>query len=845
VRELPSGVVTFLFSDIEGSTRLLEQLGARYVDALGEHRRRLRAAFARHGGVEVDTQGDAFFVAFASAGGALRAAADAQAALGDGPVRVRMGVHTGEPLLWEEGYAGLDVHRAARICSAAQGGQVVVSEATAAALADSSALVDLGLHRLKDLSEPQRLYQLGESDFPPLKTLHATNLPVQPSPLLGRERELAEVAALLGEHRLVTLTGPGGSGKTRLALQAAADAVDGFPDGVWWVPLQELSDAGLVRGAIAQAVGAPADPVAYLEHRRALIVVDNFEHLLEAAAVVAELLAAGRDVKVLATSRAPLRLAGERRYPVEPLREVDAVELFAERARAVDPAFRPSNRLAEICRRLDNLPLAVELAAARVSLFSANELLARLERRLPLLTSGSRDAPVRQQTLRATIEWSHDLLDDSERRAFARLAVFPASFDLEAAEAVANADAATIPSLVEKSLLKRWGSGRLGYLDTIGEFASEQLAASEERDEAERRHAEHYDGLGGHISRTLERLAARATAREPAAVAESDRLVQLRRTEFVNFRRLLEWSADHGRGDIELRVVGELREIWVSEAITEGRRWVEHALAVGPSEPSLPRAIALSTAAFVANRQGDFARSASASAEALTLLQALGEQGFAITEAHLQVGNAALGLGDFDAAEASYEQAMETIRRRGRVTDFRGWYEFFGQVALARGHLDEGRRILLDTLAYSIERERRGDIANVSADLALLETLADRLEDARVHLGRSLRTTPDGIFGEELVRSQSFMVAAAIVIRENRPHDAGRLLGAAERAAREAGASLAVGAIYDEFFAETEARIAAAVGNEDFARLRADGEALTTEAAIELAVRLRVVGAHA
>jgi len=362
--DLPSGTVTFLFTDIEGSTRLLQELGDGYAEALAEHRRLLREAFERHGGVEVDTQGDAFFVAFARARDALAAAEEAQRALVGEPLRVRMGVHTGEPLVTDEGYVGLDVHRAARICSAGHGGQVLVSDTTAS-LFDGAGLRDLGENRLKDLSAPQRLYQLGHTDFPPLKALNQTNLPLQPTSFIGRERELTEVVELLRSSRLVTLTGPGGSGKTRLALHAAAELADEFEDGVWFVPLAAVDDGELIGAAIAKATGARSELESHLQGKRALLMLDNFEHLLDDAPIVAGLLAAARDIRVLATSRARLGLAAEREYAVPTLATEDAASLFRARAEARSASFDADTAVTEICERLDGLPLK-EFAAERL-----------------------------------------------------------------------------------------------------------------------------------------------------------------------------------------------------------------------------------------------------------------------------------------------------------------------------------------------------------------------------------------------------------------------------------------------------------------------------------------------
>jgi hypothetical protein len=453
MRELPTGTVTFLFTDVEGSTRLLQEHGGRYADLLAEHRRVLRAAFVRHGGVEVDTQGDAFFVAFASAREAVAAAAEGQAAL-SGPVPVRIGLHTGEAQVTEEGYVGLDVHRAARIAAAGHGGQVLLSRSTRDLV--EGEVRDLGEHRLKDLSAPERLYQLGEGEFPRLRTLYQTNFPVPATPFLGRRRELADLTELLarGDVRLLTLTGPGGTGKTRLALQAAGASSDDYPDGVWWVPLAAVRDHELVLPSVAQTLGATNGLASHIGDRRLLVLLDNFEQVVAAAAGVAELLSSCPRLDVLVTSRKVLRVSGEQAYPVPPLQPRDGTELFVARARAAHPDFAESDAVGELCGRLDNLPLAIELAAARSRTLSPEQLLGRLSQRLDLL-KGGRDADPRQQTLRATIEWSCDLLAAEEQRLFARLAVFAGGCTLEAAEQVCDSGLDTLASRVDKSLVRK------------------------------------------------------------------------------------------------------------------------------------------------------------------------------------------------------------------------------------------------------------------------------------------------------------------------------------------------------------------------------------------------------
>ncbi len=575
VRELPSGTVTFLFTDIEGSTRLLHELGSSYVDALAEHRRVIREAFARHGGVEVDTQGDAFFVAFGRAQDALAAAAEAQVALSEGQVRVRMGVHTGEPVVTDEGYVGLDVHRAARIAAVGYGGQVLVSQSTRD-LVQSSDLRDLGEHRLKDLTAPEHLYQLGRADFPPLRSLNASNLPVAATPLVGRERELKDLVCLLREGpRVVTVTGPGGVGKTRLALQAAAELVGAFAGGVFFVPLASLLDADLVPATIASTLGVRE--LADLGDREALLVIDNVEHLLDAAPGLAELAAAAPTLKLLLTSRSPLRISGEQVYPLDPLPADDAIELFAARARAVVPTFVPDAASREICRRLDGLPLALQLAAARLRSLDTASLLERLDRRLPLLIGGLRDAPERQRTLRATIEWSYDLLDPSLQEAFKRLAVFP-TFSLEGAETVADADFDVVDGLVEASLLVHSGSGRYLMLETIRELALELLVESGADAETRNRLLEFLTDIAARANLNIE---ANGPMRHDLVIPERD-----------GIRAALEWAVEHEPAS-GLRLALNLENYWVSSVDPrEGTRWIE-ALLNAEEPPIELRALAL------------------------------------------------------------------------------------------------------------------------------------------------------------------------------------------------------------------------------------------------------------
>jgi predicted ATPase/class 3 adenylate cyclase len=522
--ELPAGTVTLLFTDMEGSTRLLQQLGGGYANVLADCRELLRQVFAQYHGHEVDTQGDAFFVVFARATDAVAVAAAIQRPLAEHPwpsgtsVRVRIGLHTGEPRLTADGYIGMDVHHAARIMSAGHGGQILLSQTThdlvAQHLPACTFLQDLGEHRLKDLQRPSHLFQLSleglSTDFPPLKTLdtHPNNLPIQPTPFIGREKEVASVTQLLRrpDVRLVTLSGPGGVGKTRLALQVAAEICEEFTDGVFVVALAPVNAPEQVVSALAQTlgIGGSSDlPLvslleAALKEKQLLLLLDNFEQVVDAAVMVAKLLAACPRLKVLVTSRMGLHVRAEHELVVPPLSvptlkqlpdlkafsHYEAVALFLERAQAIRPDFSVTDAnapaVAAICTHLDGLPLAIELAAARVKHFSPHTLLTRLRQGLSVLSGGARDLPVRQQTLRGAIAWSYDLLSPEEQQLFRHLAVFVDGWSLEAAEALCMARGGLsadmlegMASLVDKSLLRQeeqaTGETRFWMLQTLRE----------------------------------------------------------------------------------------------------------------------------------------------------------------------------------------------------------------------------------------------------------------------------------------------------------------------------------------------------------------------------------------
>jgi predicted ATPase/class 3 adenylate cyclase len=691
---LPRGTVTLLFTDIEGSTRLLQELGPNpYVRALEDHRRLLRRAMTRNGGVEVEMQGDSFHFAFSDARAGVVAAAEAQHALADHrwesqPIRVRIGIHTGEPLFSGGLYAGLDVHRAARVMSAGHGGQVLLSEATRARVEDTLphelSLRDLGEHRLKDLLAPQRLYQLGEEEFPPLKSLYRTTLPVPATPFLGRERELQEVVALLADEdvRLLILTGAGGSGKTRLAAQAAADVSELYPDGIFWVGLAGLREPAFVTSTIAQVLGAKESLAEHIGSKRLLLLLDNFEHLLSAAPELSELVAACPNVTLLATSRESLHLRSEREYVVLPLREADAVALFHERVRASGAGAATDSEATEICRRLDHLPLAIELAAARVKVLQPGALLERLEQRLPLLTGGARDLPARQRTLRTTIDWSYDLLSFSEQRLFARLAVFAGGCTLEAAEEVCEADLDTLQSLVEKSLL-RHTDGRFWMLETIREFGREQLRDLGEEDAIALRHASYFLQLAQDTE-------AGTSGPEQAG------LLQMLEREHDNARAAFDWTVEN---DIEIALAlgNALQGLWYLHGYArEGLTRLEAALDRDEKAPPLVRARALRTAGTLAEACSEFTRARELLGRSIALLRGL-QQPKELATSLNNLGAIAAHQGDYEEARRAYEESLELKRALGDAT---GILVTSSNLAILEGKLGE----------YEVARRRHEEI---------------------------------------------------------------------------------------------------------------------------------------
>ena len=728
VSELPTGTVTFLFTDIEGSTRLTQELGDGWPPLLERHRQVARAAWSEQRGIEIGTEGDSFFVVFASAQTAVAAAVAVQRGLAAEPwppgaeVRVRIGMHTGEGLLSGGSYVGLDVHRAARIANAGSGGQVLLSGSTRAlvegSLPDGILLREMGEHRLKALSRPERIWDLVvaglPAEFPPLRTLNAVpnNLPTQLTSFLGRQREIAEARQLLLDGRLLTLTGPGGTGKTRLSLQIAADATDRFPDGIYFVPLGTITQADLVLPTIAQALGL-VDPgmhaldrlVEHIGPKCFLLVLDNFEQVNDAAPEVAELLMRAPKISVLVTSRSPLRVSGEQEYPVPPLGVPDpshlpdleqlstyeSVALFVERAMAVRPDFAITSAnapaVAEVCVRLDGLPLAIELAAARVRVLSPQAIMERLGDRLKLLSGGSRDLPERQQTLRGAIAWSYDLLEEGDQRVFARLAVFAGGGTLDAFERVVfdpddGADPLdAITSLVDKSLVRQetelTGEPRFRMLSTIREFAMEQLAERGEDETLAERHA-------AWVLTLVEGGA--ATLFGPDQRAILDRYER----EHDNIRAALFRAVAHDHAEMAMRIVAACWRFWQMRGyLAEAREHAERVLALpGSSAHPDARGAALEAAGGIGYWQGDLGPARRWYEEALEIARASGDEARIANAIYNLTFTFTMEHEDQVRARTLAQEAVEMYRRLGdeggiarSLWGLANTYYFFGDYA--------------------------------------------------------------------------------------------------------------------------------------------------------------------
>jgi len=811
----PTGIVTFLFTDIEGSTNLLQHLGdQRYAEILTAHRDILRAAFQAGGGYEVDTQGDSFLIAFGNVRDAVATAVAVQRAINahpwpkDAPIRVRMGMHTGEPTFADSGYVGLDVHRAARIMSAGYGGQILLSQATRDLIGhdpfEGVMAQDLGEHRLKDLTRPEHIFQIVirdlPADFPPPKTLDiiSNNLPIQLTTFIGREREIEDVKRLLAKARLLTLMGTGGAGKTRLSIQVAADLIDQFQKGVWLVELAPLTDPALVVQAVAttfqvrEAAGRSLLDllVDYLQPKSLLLVLDNCEHLVAASAqLTSALLRACPNLKILATSREALGVAGEVAYQVPPLsrpdprraqslaqlNEFESVQLFVERGVHSQPRFALTDAnakaVAHICHRLDGIPLAIELAAARVKVLTVEQIATRLDDRFRLLTGGSRTGLPHHQTLRAAMDWGYDLLSEEERTLLRRLAVFAGGFNFEAVEAICTGDGVEVfaildllTSLVDKSLVVAEGlNGDIRYrlLETIRQYGLEKLQGSGEIAAVHGRHLAWYLDL--------------AERAEPELHGPDQKgwLSQLE-MEHDNLRAALEWTKVGEReAEAGLRLAGALHRFWAMGGhLSEGREWLEGAVK-RTEAPSPARAKAIFGAAALAFGQGDYGRAEDLSGQSLALYRELGDKlsialslnlhaflnrnrgdhgravalledslrlcreldhAWALAETLFILALTVRRQGDYERAKALLEESLVLWRRTGDKSGLARSLASLGVVARLQGDYARAQALHEESLALHRELGHRFEVAEVLLMLgAVAQNQGDYARAAALH----------------------------------------------------------------------------------------------------------------
>ncbi len=736
-RSRPSGTVTFLFSDIEGSTARWDADRIAMASALSRHDSLMRAALDAHGGYVFKTMGDAFCAAFRTASDAADAALEAQRALrfedfsAVHGLRVRMALHSGTAEERDSDYFGPEVNRIARLLAIGHGGQILVSAAAVDLLRDAmpsqASLLDLGAHRLKDLTRPEQVFQLAAPDlsaeFPPLRSLeHLTNnLPAQLTTFVGRDREISEIVALLAEHRLVTLTGAGGAGKTRCAIRIGADLLNGWKDGIWLAELAPLADSAQVANAIAQVLHVQEQPnsalldtiVAYLKHKRLLLLLDNCEHLIEQARRAASAIL--RDcpgVRILATSREPLNISGEAAYrmpslAVPPNAEMlvkegtsayGSAQLFLDRALLSSSRFTLSDENAssvvELCRRLDGIPLAIELAAARVKILSPQQLVQKLDERFRVLTGGDRRALPRHQTMRALIDWSYDLLSPEERAFFRKLSIFAGGFTLESA-AAANASADEIDvldllsSLVDKSLVQAelTESGtRYGFMESTRQYARERLRECGEEQDAARGHAFAFGKAASQIDNMWETL------------PDSEWLARVG-PEMENYRAALHWAFG-AQGDVTLgqRLSAALRKAWISFGVTEGRRWLKTARERSGTETPAEVVAALDLSeASLASGFHQFETTLTCGERGLETYRELGDpQGLALAKEI--VGDALVTVGKIEEGTVLLQEALAERRALGARKSVAGLLVLVAQARWFAGDTPEARKLFAEAL---------------------------------------------------------------------------------------------------------------------------------------------------
>ena len=879
----PSGTVTFLYTDIEGSTRLAQQYRDTWEALRKRHHGILRQAIEAHNGYVFQIIGDEFCAAFHTAGDAVHAAMKSQIDLqaenwGETPIRVRMGIHTGKAEVQPDGlYHGyLTLSHAQRLMSAGHGGQVLLSFAAQELMYDELPedveLRDLGKHRLKDFDRPEHLFQLNiadlPSDFPPLHTLdsHRHNLPLQLTSFVGREKEIREVIHLLGKVRLVTLVGPGGTGKTRLSIQVANEILNQYPDGVWWVELDALADERLVPQTVAKALGvreAPNEPMTetlanVLRAKEILLVIDNCEHLIAACAQLAErLLHACPKLRILATSREPLSIPGEMIWSVPPLslpdpqpwrdpasgqaallmyQQSEAVRLFVARAAAVSPHFGLTAQngawVADICRRLDGIPLAIELAAARVKVLTVEHLAARLDDRFNLLTGGSRTALPRHQTLRATIDWSYDLLPEEARLLLRRLAVFAGGFTLEAAEQICSGEPLSpravldlLARLVDRSLVivdQQQEEERYRMLETIRQYARAQLAASGEAEAIRRRHAEFFTAWVEQMAMELR-----------AGPTQLERFAQLE-VEHDNIRAALEWSLVGADGELGLRLMGAIFYYWYRRG-----HWVEwgHRMTLASAHPDhvseATRAatlVAMSALDLFGKRDSEASRRHSR--EALSIYRRLGDRrNIAWTIYWLTA--AAVGIAkDYAQSVALTEEAIALLRHEGDLAGVAHCLANLGELAYAHGDLVRAKAAYQETLriAREIGDQLREHVQYLN--LGNVAVTEGNYDEAATLYRRSLMWARESL--ATLLTVDTLACLAALLALSGSPQRTARLMGASEALRESRGTKLQINEqrLYDQ----SAALVREQLGDEAFETLRSEGQTMTLEQAIKYAL---------